>query len=63
MATVDLSSIDTPEALADWLATDPSQDAKRHAFDQLIDAKGWDRGRRIWAVALGCSTEGRSGAA
>lgn len=59
MTAADLSSIDTPDALADWLATGPTDDAKRHAFDQLTEAKGFDAGRRIWAVALGCSRQGR----
>lgn len=57
----DLSSIDTPEALQAWFATEPSKEQKQHAFNQLVESKGFDRACRLWKVALGCTLAGRSG--
>lgn len=48
----DLTSIDTPEALAVWLTTDPPAEHRHAAFDALVAGHGYDRGLAIWTQAI-----------
>lgn len=47
-----VTSIGTPEALADWLATSPSDEARNYAFDSLIAELGHDPAVRMWSLAV-----------
>jgi hypothetical protein len=49
----DLSSIGTADALADWLNTGPDYIATAHAFDQLVQDRGFDDAMTIWRQAHG----------
>lgn len=45
---MDLTSIDTPDALADWLAAGPTVAERCHAFNQLADNGDYDAAMATW---------------
>lgn len=45
---MELPTIDNPQALAVWFHTGPTIDQSAHAFDQLVEAIGYDAAIRTW---------------
>ncbi len=48
----DLASIDTPQSLAVWLASDPTAEQRHQAFDALVNGRGYTAGTATWAQAV-----------